>query len=182
MGDGKGAGGCCCCFLGTFVMGLVLLVQGLTYKHTYTGTLVRCHTVKSCSRGNCKWYIDEVFKKGYFNSSCSVRRINYFVLESEANRFVNRTILGTERQVWEYWNDADECFDEQIRDYNVFAGAILLGFSLLLVLGFLLWLFRLKIPSLYTPSSDNGRAATYEMVSSSSQKTKDSHDQESIVL
>jgi hypothetical protein len=118
-----------------FSVGLSYLVQGLAYKHTYTGTLTNVHTTKKCVDESCNWKVVEDFQKGNYPSTCQIERLREYSLESRANHVVNKTILGTQRQIWEYWNNADECYDQNIRDYNVQVGITLLAFTGFVIFG-----------------------------------------------
>jgi hypothetical protein len=110
-------------------VGLTYLVTAFAYKHTYTGTLTNVHTARKCFDDDCTWKIVENFQKGNYPKTCQVERLKEYFPESRANHVVNKTILGTQRQIWEYWNNADRCYDQNIRDYNLQVAITLLAFT-----------------------------------------------------
>jgi hypothetical protein len=120
------------CFMVTLVyvvpfsVGLSFLVTALAYKHTYIGTLVHAHIgTNSGPGGGSSYSVVEDFTKGSSLTTCAVKRIAEYFTEGDANRAANRTILGSQRRIWEYWNRVGHCYDQDIRNYNFAVGITL---------------------------------------------------------
>jgi hypothetical protein len=120
----------CVGFILFFALGLNFLVISLAYDHTYNGTLTAAFAeYGGGGHSGDHWNVVEGFQKGDSNETCKVYRAKNYDSESGANAVANRTILGSQRQIWEYWNDSNQCYDQTIRDYNFRIGVSLLSVS-----------------------------------------------------
>jgi hypothetical protein len=118
----------CVGFILFFALGLNFLVISLAYGHTYNGTLTEAFAkYGGGGHGGDHWNVVEGFQKGDSNEICKVYRPLNYDSESRANAAANRTILGSQRQIWEYWDDSNQCYDQTIRDYNFRTGISLLS-------------------------------------------------------
>jgi hypothetical protein len=127
-------------FVVPFSVGLSFLVTALAYKHTYIGTLVHSHVTKERGARGTYWFsVVEDFSRGSSSTTCAVKRMREYS-ESEANHAVSKTVIGSQRRIWEYWNRASHCYDQDIRNYNLAVGITVLAFSFFL-LGFALWFY-----------------------------------------
>jgi hypothetical protein len=97
-----------------FGIGIYSLVIALPSRNTHIGTLIRARTWEYCNKG-CGWRVVDVFQKGNGSRTCEIERKEEYKHESRANHVVERTVLGTQKRIWEYRNDARHCYDERIR-------------------------------------------------------------------
>jgi hypothetical protein len=109
-----------------FGIGIYSLVIALPSRNTHIGTLTHARTWEYCDKG-CTWLVVDVFQKGNSSRTCEIERKEKYDHESRANHVVERTVLGTQRRIWEYPNDAHTCYDEGIRKSSFFTAIICLS-------------------------------------------------------
>ena len=112
------------------------------YSHIYKGTLYLAETVSVKSSDSNTYYVDEIFYKFQnISSTCTIRRPTGYSFKGEADNFVSRTILGTQRPIYQSIYSHGTCFDDKILYYNKCVGYTLLSFFLFPI--FILFCFLL---------------------------------------
>jgi hypothetical protein len=80
------------------------------------GTLVEARTREICfDNVDCIWVVVEVFPRGISSRTCEIEGERNYERESRANHVVEKTIIGSQRPLWEYPNDARNCYHEKVR-------------------------------------------------------------------
>lgn len=128
-------------FVAFFIAGVYYLVVANSWDNKWNNSVLKnadVYTKTSCSTTNghtsCSntYYVEEIFDK-FANTThtCTVRRLTPYSFKGDANAFVGRTILGTERTIYQTTYSAGTCFDDKIRyQYNIYGG-VFLGLSMI---------------------------------------------------
>lgn len=129
-------------FLAFGIAGMVELIQYNTYKSVYhNAILIRGDVVSvtSCSSSkksgttcNTLYYVDEIFQKHEnTTSTCTVRRQTTYYSKGDADNFLSRMKLNTQRTVWQTTWDHGTCYDSKLRQTATIMGSIFLSFGAL---------------------------------------------------
>lgn len=151
---------CCVIFLAVWVIGIVYLGLGNTFSDRYVGILQRgsvytdtnCNTHCNSEGKNCHtscdntYYVDQIFlKNDHTTSTCTVQRPTPYYFKGDADNFVSRMKLGTTRQLYQTTYSHGTCIDNKIRNrYNAIGGT-LFGFTTLIMIACLLFVFAEQI-------------------------------------
>jgi len=121
------------------LIGGVMVGISNNFSGIYTGVLQRGYVQANtnCNKKSCSttYYVREVFTKGHnTTSTCTVERPTPYYFEGDADNFVSRMILGTERKLYQTTYSHGTCLDDALRYQYEVIGYVFLGLSSLIII------------------------------------------------
>lgn len=119
------------------------------YNKSYIGELTRAEVFAdlSCTRNcdsngrNCHtrcnnaYYVDEIFKKNKNSmSTCTVRRMTRYSFRGDADNFVSKVKLNTQRKLYETTYSSGTCIDNKIKNYCNTVGIVCMSIFVLFII------------------------------------------------